>query len=504
VINPGRVEVERFKNILIQHLGLQFEEGKTDFLSDVLRQRAAESAAGSIDDYLARLGSPLENKQELRALAGCLTVSETYFFRNNDHFRAFREIILPRAIRGGSRQLRILSAGCASGEEAHTIAILLEQTLPDLAAWDLEITGIDINPLILKRAKSARYSTWALRETDSEIRQRYFIPDGRDFVLKASIRKMVRFEERNLAAEDPSFWRPEAFDVIFCRNVTMYFHPQVTRAVIARFSRALKSDGHLFLGHAETLRGISQAFHLCHTHETFYYQRRDGSASQGGLPEDSAATETRVDVPIGILEPNTSWVEAIQKASERIANLSRDLAPAAAPASPTVVRCDLGPTLELMRQERFSDALKVVQEFSPEALLDPDTRLLHAILLTNAGRLTDAEALCRKMLLTDEMNAGAHYLMALCREHAGDRDSAAEHDGAAVYLDPGFAMARFHLGLLAKQAGALSAARRELGEALNLLGREEPARILLFGGGFSREGLVALCRTELQACGAPA
>jgi chemotaxis protein methyltransferase CheR len=106
------------------------------------------------------------------------------------------------------------------------------------------------------------------------------------------------------------------------------------------------------------------------------------------------------------------------------------------------------------------------------------------------------------LLLIDELNAGAHYLLALCREHHGHRERAGEHDRVAAYLDPSFAMPRLHLGLLARRAGDRTAACRELAQALLLLRREDASRLLLFGGGFSREALMGLCESSLKECGA--
>jgi chemotaxis protein methyltransferase CheR len=154
-----------------------------------------------------------------------------------------------------------------------------------------------------------------------------------------------------------------------------------------------------------------------------------------------------------------------------------------------------------LREERFTEALEMMQRFPPESGRDPDVLLLSAALQTHRGRLTEAEAVCQRLLDVDELSAGAHYLLALCREGAGDRTSAVYHDQVAIYLDPGFAMPHLHLGLLARRAGDRAAAQRELGQALLLLQREEGSRLLLFGGGFGRDTLVALCRTELVACG---
>jgi chemotaxis protein methyltransferase CheR len=123
------------------------------------------------------------------------------------------------------------------------------------------------------------------------------------------------------------------------------------------------------------------------------------------------------------------------------------------------------------------------------------------VLLTHGGDLSAAQTVCREVLAIDEMNAGAHYSLALCREGVGDRAGAIDHDQTAAYLDPAFALPRLHLGLLARKSGDRAAARRDLSEALMLLEREDASRLLLFGGGFSRDALIALCRAELMECG---
>jgi chemotaxis protein methyltransferase CheR len=129
---------------------------------------------------------------------------------------------------------------------------------------------------------------------------------------------------------------------------------------------------------------------------------------------------------------------------------------------------------------------------------------LRALLLTQAGELARAEQACAELLCLDELNAGAHYLLALCCEGRGELGLAREHDRIAIYLDAGFAMARLHLGLLLRRSGDRDGARRQLADALLLLQREDTARLLLFGGGFNRATLVALCRAELVAAGAEA
>jgi chemotaxis protein methyltransferase CheR len=132
---------------------------------------------------------------------------------------------------------------------------------------------------------------------------------------------------------------------------------------------------------------------------------------------------------------------------------------------------------------------------------DPDALLLRAVLLTNGGRTEEAAQTARELLAQDELHAGAHYVMAMCCEHAGELENALEHDRAAIYLDADFAMPHLHLGLISKRRGDVDAARVAIERALSRLAREDTSRVLLFGGGFSREALIAICRAELRASG---
>jgi chemotaxis protein methyltransferase CheR len=155
----------------------------------------------------------------------------------------------------------------------------------------------------------------------------------------------------------------------------------------------------------------------------------------------------------------------------------------------------------LLRDERYAEAGAALDRLSPEATADPEALTLRAAVETHRGRLDEAEAACRRLLAADAFNAGAHYLLAMCREAAGDLDAAEHHDQIAIYFDPGFAMAHLHAGLLARRRGDARAAGRLLDQALVLFQREDDARLLLFGGGFGRESLVALCRTERDRLG---
>jgi chemotaxis protein methyltransferase CheR len=495
MIIPELHETERFRTLIARSMGLNFDDSKLAFLADVLGRRL-EATGCAPAEYLARTAG--FHGDEIGVLAQELTVPETYFFRHVDQFRAFAEIALPERLRAQSAQrtLRLLSAGCASGEEAYSLAMLIREAEID-PSWHISIRAADMNPAILKKAKRARFTNWALRETTPERQHRWFRQDARDFLLDESIRHAVTFEQRNLIDDDEDLWRPGSYDVIFCRNAIMYLTAANMQTVVGHIARALAPGGYLFLGHAETLRSLTQDFHLCHTHGTFYYRRKGAGESIPAYQPATRRASVAAAVPVSAVAATDDWVGAIGRAASRIGKLAEiSPEPLAIPA-----RHNIQGALDLLLEERFEEALDLVRAFSPASARDPDTLLLHATLLTHSGQFAEAETMCRKLLAIDELNAGAHYVLALCRESAGDRVAAAEYDDSAVYLDPSFAMPRLHLGLLARRAGNLEAARRELAQALILLKREDASRLLLFGGGFTRQALTALCETALRNCG---
>lgn len=251
-------------------LGLRFDDGRLGFLGEVLQRRADALGLAPAACLVALALDP----REAWALAEELTVGETYFFRDGDQFRALAEIVLPDLQgRQPGRPVNILSAGCSSGEAAYTTAMLA-----DAACIDVAIRAVDLNPAVLRKAALGRYGGWSLRETPPAVQQRWFAPQGRDMAVSSAIRRAVRFEQGNLVEPEGDIWLPRAYDVIFCRNVIMYFTPATRQAVVERIADALAPGGYLFLGHAETLRGLSDAFTLVQAEGTFIYQRKPAGA----------------------------------------------------------------------------------------------------------------------------------------------------------------------------------------------------------------------------------
>lgn len=490
MISPS--EVLRFRSVLETRMGFRFEDAKLEQLREVF-ERVAPRFSRAPEQFLDQLASPEQGRDLLRAVARELTVTETYFFRGADQLRAFREAVLPaRALaRRFERKISILSAGCSSGEEAYSLAIIAHEHRA-LQGYQIEVRGIDLNVAQVERARRARYSTWSLRETSPEDRARWFTPERQEVRLNDDVRSWVSFEEHNLLDENETHLPVETFDVVFCRNVLMYFSKKNAIDVIARLWRALRPAGFFFMGHAETMRGFSDDFHLHHTHGAFYYQKKDG-------PQAPVFSYTPV-----ARGPSFDWREHLESAAEEMRTMPVPLPVQedSPPQMPEVVhRFDLSRALELLAEERFTETMVLLDALPAMFEKDPNVLLLRAVLATHGGDLARAQQLGETVLSLDEMNAGAHYVIALCRENAGDKNGAREHHQLAAYIDPEFSMPRLHLGMLARRSGAQEDARRELQKALVLLDDEDVSRIALYGGGFNREALQRLCRAELSMVG---
>ena len=456
-------EVAQFRALLAVRLGWAFADNDVPHLQQELGRRAD---ARSMDraDYLARLSAGGWH-EELDVIAENLTITETYFFRHGEQFRAFAEVALPERLAARSRQrvLRMLSVGCSSGEEAYTLAIVAREARPD-PAWIISVVGLDANPAMLRKAASARYSAWSLRETPDAVRQRWFHPEDGKYEVDATIRDAVRWKQYNVADDDPALWSPEQYDVIFCRNLLMYLTAATAAILVQRMTQALAPGGFLFLGHTDSLGSRPDGLEPRHSHSTFYYHRP-------GTPPVARTART---------EPLAA-------------------SPAYAPAPPPREEGHER-VFALIHEERFAEALGLVEQAIGDQP-SPQDLLLHGVLLAQAGRLDDAEMVVRRVLDHNGLDADAHHLLGVCLEGGAAVDVAIGHYRLAAYLDPAFAMPRLRLGLLARRRGDHPAAGTELDRALHLLRSERDDRIVMFGGGFGRIALTSLCRTELDACG---
>ena len=218
-----------------------------------------------------------------------ITINETSFFRNEPQLDVFEKSVLPELLetRKAVRRIRIWSSACSSGEEPYTLAIMLHRSLGvRMMDWKIEILGTDISELVLATAQSGKYTDYALRSTPPLMKQRYFKQEGAFWKLDPTIMSMVHFEVHNLK-DRLAAKRFGAFDVIFCRNVLIYFDDVMKTQVVNSFADQLKPDGTLFIGHSETLRGLNTPFEVMPMPQGFCYAK--AGAHHAGAPTPKPA-----------------------------------------------------------------------------------------------------------------------------------------------------------------------------------------------------------------------
>jgi chemotaxis protein methyltransferase CheR len=262
------LSVEQFQSLsqqIYQKLGLHFDDKKIYFLKTRVAKRMTALGIDDPRDYVFLVSYADPKGVEMQALANLVTTNETYMFREYDQLQAFANHCLPEVLSAkqarGERTLRIWSAGCSSGEEAYTLAMILQDVFPQAQSWDCEIAATDIDENMLRKVVAARYGARSVNEVPDEYRQKYLIEDGDEWIVRRRTASLVQVRHLNL--QDRMAMRAmRGFDFIFCRNVLIYFDDLSRKAVIDHFYNALNPGGYVFLGHSESVGRVTTAFKL--------------------------------------------------------------------------------------------------------------------------------------------------------------------------------------------------------------------------------------------------
>ena len=448
--------------LIANRLGLDFQECRKADLERGLRQALGRSPDFLPEKYVAWLGTLPDESPEWRQLASSLTVGETYFFRDRLCFDALEQQILPALITArqsaGILRLRLWSAGCATGPEPYSLAILLDQLLPDRAAWSLTILATDLNPVALDLAQRGLYGEWALRETPQWIIDRYFSRRGKDtFELDPAIQQMVTFAPLNLAKDNfPSLMtNTSAMDLIVCRNVLMYFTSDVQRAVVGRLQRALMTEGWLVVSPAETSTELFRSFNPVNLPGAIFYNKSQGASSIRLSSLESETGVSEIQNPLGSMS---------------------ELDFTASPPSP----------------------VKIVSEDHRPHQPDKATNLQSVRVLADQGHLEQSRRLCETLLTQDRLNADATLLLAAICQEQGEIPAAIEALRRTIYLAPNSTAAHFMLGCLLLRQGDGKRGRLSLEAVVNQLHSVSPDEAVPGSDGLMAGRLLETARAYLE------
>ena len=472
--------VSQLAGFVAAKMGLYFPKERWPDLERGIESASRDFGFPSVESCIQKLISSPWEKRQIEILASHLTVGETYFFREKNTFSALEEHVFPDLIRSQQRhrrRLRIWSAGCATGEEPYSIAILLRKLIPDLQDWNVTILATDINPSSLRKASQGVYGGWSFRDTPAWIKDKYFKRQGEGrYEILPEIRKTVTFSYLNLAEDSyPSLLNnTNAMDVILCRNVLMYFAPERAREAIHKLHYALVDNGWLIVSPSEASHALFSDFVTFNLREAILYRKTAVRDRGSGIDGDS---ETRICGP------------AATEQAPTVENWARTLSPIPEPRSQKLETLadrqaeNLQPTpyveaLRLYDQGHYAEAAEKLSLCSLAKENNAQVMALLARLHANEGKLAEALQWCEKALAGDKLNPALHFLQGMILQEQGAFEDAMRSLKRSLYLDQNFALAHFALGSLALRQGKWIESKKHFENALSLLSAYRAEEIL--------------------------
>ncbi len=401
--------LQQFSEFVAAHMGLHFPVERWPDLRRGIHSAATEFGYTDEAACVQWLMSAPLTRHQIEILAGNLTVGETYFFREKRVWEVLTERIVPELVqssRGGEQHLRFWSAGCCTGEEAYSLAITLRRAIPDLKDWQATILATDVNSRFLQKAATGVFGEWSFRDAPGWLKEQYFQPaeSGRYEILP-EIRRMVQFEHLNLAEDTyPSLLTDtNAMDVIFCRNVLMYFAPAQAQRVVTQLHRCLVDGGWLALSATETSVATSRQFTAVNC--------------------DGAILYRKCEIPPAPVVAPVVW-EAPVVEQPRVAS------PPTVPDAPEMIRL----TRELANQGRLAEALTLADKLVLAEKLNPVAHYLRAMIVLEQGAMPEAAKALQRAVYLDHNFVIAHFALGNLARSAGRRKEAEKHFTNVLHL----------------------------------------------------------------------
>lgn len=467
-------------------LGLSFPKNRFADLKRALNSAISETGFGN--DHLSFYNALLSNNlthHQLDTLALYLTIGETYFFREKICLDVFTNTIIPELIKNRDqlkREIRIWSAGCCTGEEAYTIAMLLTETLPDIEKWKITIIGTDINRNFIHKAKNGRYTQWSFRDTSDDLKKKYFTQIGKELEVVPKIRKMVSFSYLNLADNKYPLVETNTFamDVIFCRNVLMYFSTEQATRVVDRFKACLAHEGWFITSPVEVSNVYFSTFNQIIINDALVYRKSQWNNQPEPKPEMQSFPINANEVHKASVKP--SHVHAMEKQhiepvipnnSKRHETANHDH------------KVNLKHIHKLIDEARYADAKIHLQKLITLHPTDASIKFLLAKVFANTGHHAEARILCDELISINKMNAEYYYLLATILFDQNQRDEATKVINQVLYLDHTHLLAHFLKGNIARMDGKKQIANKHYKNLLNLIQNMNDFEVIADSGGLT-------------------
>lgn len=503
--------LERFSGLVESVLGLDFPPRKWRDLSRAMNKAAQDHGSDDGESFTRRIMAGPAVEKRIEGLAHYLTIGESYFLRDERLFAALEHRIIPDIAGDGSipgKRIRIWSAGCATGEEPYSLAIALHRTLPESKLAEVDILATDVNTLFLEKAVRGVYSEWSFRKAPPWLKGSYFKQAGdRQYEVIPEIKGMVSFKRHNLAGGMyPSPYEGiELFDMIFCRNVLMYFTPDRIKQAAARLAECLVAGGWLIVSPTEADRDIAELLEAVYFPGAIVYRKFH-------TPRPTVRDlKTSSELPLSILAGLTS-TNVISLAGDTPTPVFDRMDGRGVGDAPTVTEESVSDEpADAAFTDNFlnRDAIRLRDDLAGETrVVDAVPRPAEASPAGTAreyadrGMLHEALALCDKALESDRLNPDHHYLRGTILLETGKIEEAAKAMKRALFLSPESIMPRYALGNVLRLQGKIGESDKHFNAALALLDRCSRDEIISESEGMTAGRLIAIIRSAKKRTGA--
>jgi len=429
LLNFKEIFFQQYQDLFIKEYGFFIPKTRISDLHAVLLKHLHNSIFDNFTDFFNHLSSGLAGKTLLNVMINDITIGETYFFRNTPHFDLLKEEVLPKLI---SRKLKakdytmhIWSAGCSTGEEVYSLAITVLEALPNPSMWDVLIIGTDINSQSINKALKGKYAgNRPKRHITTPAQKKYFDFHDTYCIANNEIKEVTKFIRHNLIKDPPPFKNP---DIIFCRNVTIYFNLETTSKIIHKFYNILKNKGYLFVGHSETIWNICDKFETLDFPKGFIYQKNISMKKKHAEEPHAVIPDFKFTMPEKPSETSNDY--------EKIMGID--------------VKFHDG--LVYFQNKENKKALQCFNDILND---DPNYTIAHfakANIFSNEGKYQEGINCLAHVLITGSVFLEAYYLKAVLQMKLHKYIESISTFNKIIHIDSSFALAYFHLAHIFKE-----------------------------------------------------
>lgn len=458
--------LELFRKFIISSSGFNLTRKNDNTLKVSILERIQKKGFKNEVQYYRYLKFHPQREEEFKELIALITINETAFFRDSPQFLALREFVIPKlaGAKQDERLINVWSAGCSTGEEPYSLAIVFFEFLKKNPGWKVEILATDIDLNAVKKAKDGKYSLRSLRLASSDNLHSFFKKSGKDYIICDDIKRAVKFDYFNLAQFPYPAPVCGLWDLIFCRNVIIYFDNEIKAKVLDQFYKSLNHGGFLYLGFSETVKNFNDNFQILSLADCYIYQKpsQGTSSKKNSLIFSLDGMEEKCDLK------DTDCLKYYNKA------------------------------LEYFYKENFKSAELACEEALKRCPDYQEAVFLKGQILANLKRFEEAIDVIGRYLKENELRAPAHFLLGIIYQNLGRIDEACEEFKKSIYIDPEFALSSFRLAEIYEKLKDYKKALREFKYAL-LAFRKIPAdEPLEFAGGIKREIFIQSCAKKIE------